>query len=306
MKFLSFMGRASSSSTKRSQDLRDFKDLSNHESFSVTRFRNLMTRWHVEHLFSRFVSDLSPDQRAIYTESAIGQMELLLASQSTPSEMVPHARLLTVLEDAPQLRKAALEVIESSEYPKMMALEDRSVLNPVWNAITLSGTQDIRSITDRLRGHMFLAVAEPPGMNPHLYCYRSDRWNAYLLPFFKHEHATRRPAAPHLLVEEHVARRYRSHAVHTKKFVVSVKRNEEHPDEWWLYVFEFYNLILPEDFKFSDNHRWLDLERLSDPYYREAAVNGDIIRAIRSYFGTGLHGLERSPIKFNEALFGDS
>jgi glycosyltransferase involved in cell wall biosynthesis len=253
-------------------------------------------------------TDLSAERESAVSTNSDGEETLgqTGGGEKHSTAVDPHDRLLAVLADTPRLHTAALEVLYSPKYPRMMALEDRLVQNPVWNGNALAATTENRSISDRLRGHMFLAVAEPLGMNPHLYCYRSDRWNAYLLPFFKHEYENGRAASPHLAAEEHVARRYFSHAIPTSKFVVSVKRNEEHPEEWWLYAFEFYNLILPADFQFSDNHRWLDLERLSNPDYREAAVNGDVIRTIRSYFGTGLHGLERSPVTINEVFLGDS
>ena len=178
-----------------------------------------------------------------------------------------------------------------------MSLGDRLVPNPVW----AKAVPSIRPISDRLRAHMFLAVAEFKGKHPHLYCYKSERWDAYLIPFFKHDSEASGASTPAESLKNHVATRYRSHATKTGKNLVSVKQNQEHPEEWWLYAFEFHNLILPVDFEFSTNHRWIDLERLSDPRFREAAVNGDVIRAIRSHFGTGLAKLERSPTRISGA-----
>lgn len=215
-----------------------------------------------------------------------------------------NSKLLAILEDAPKLRTAAHEVISSTNYPRIMSVGDRLVPNPVWNYRNMPITTHIRPISDRLRGHMFLVVAQPAGMKPHLYCYRSERWGAYLLPFFKHVDGSDGATPPSLAVDEHVARHFHSRVIPTGKFMVSVKINEEHPDEWWLYAFEFYSLVLPENFEISERHRWLDLERLSDPKHREAIVNGDLVRAIRSHFGTGLHGLERSPVTLNGARFG--
>jgi hypothetical protein len=213
--------------------------------------------------------------------------------------------LLGVLAETPKLQRAASNVLAHADYPRIMSLDDRLVPNPVWRADD-TATSGRQPISDRLRGHMFLMVAEPPWGSPCLYCYWSERWGAYLLPFFKHLGPLDTSRSSASTLKAHVKARYQSTARKLGMQIVSVKRNQEHPDELWLYAFEFYNVVLKDDFKLGDGNRWLDLERLSDPHHREAAVNGDILRAIRSSYGTGLHGLKRSNVDFDRASFGDT
>jgi hypothetical protein len=152
---------------------------------------------------------------------------------------------------------------------------------------------------------MFLAVTEAERKRPLLYCYWSERWQAYLLPFLMHQNDINGNFNAKDYVSTYVKHQYRSTARATGKFVVSVKQNQEHPTEYWLYAFEFYSLVLPEEFSSKGPCRWLDLDRLSDPKYPEAKINGDVIRAIRAYWGTWLDNLERSAVSVQWSLFGD-
>ena len=158
-------------------------------------------------------------------------------------------------------------------------------------------------LANRLRGHMFLSVAQPTGKKPLLKCYYADSWKANLIPFLKHP----KDGQPYLeAVQAHAHSHYQAVVRPTGKAIISIKRNERFKNELWLYCFEFYNLILPNHYRADLDHRWLDLDRLSEDGSSEASVNGDIARALREHFGTGFHGLERSNIVLEGLNLGDS
>lgn len=202
--------------------------------------------------------------------------------------------LVSIFKDSPDLLSAAKSVLSAPDFPRSMVVNGRIVPNPAAQASVadLAATGVVR---ERLRGHMFLIVADDRLNHPKLYCYRSERWDAYLLPFYRHPESATDTSASNLLVS-HVAGKYGSTPVKTGRWCVSVKQNAEHPDELWLYGFEFYSVVVPKGFTLPSGHAWLDLERLADPKFREAQVNGDVIRAVKTSFSIGLHDLQRSDV----------
>lgn len=204
-----------------------------------------------------------------------------------------HNGILNSLSDTPEILSAAKQVLNASDFPRSMALSDRLVPNPTWDPGAIP-MQDRPIVTDRLTGQMFLAVCQPAGQRPHLLCYWSPNWGAYFLPFYKPDSnpvgTTELPRA----LSEHVKKTYGGIAHSQDKFFVSIKKNEELKNECWLYAFEFYNLILPKDYQLPENYKWMTFDRLTDPEFPEAKLNGDVLKAIRSYFSKGMHNLERS------------
>lgn len=213
--------------------------------------------------------------------------------------------IVSSLDGSPHLQSWAIEVLSAPQYPIMMSLCNGGHLvpNPAWQTPGLDDAAKSLPLTNCLRGHMFLSVVHPPGNHPHLKCYFAERWGANLVPFFKHP----REREDYLeAVQEHARDHYEAEIHPTGKAVISVKRNEQYKGELWLYCFEFFNLVLPHNYRSSEDHRWLNLERLSDENYPEAHVNGDIIRALREHFGTGFHGVMQSRIDSAELKLGDS
>lgn len=243
--------------------------------------------------------------RRLYPQIADQATQALLpqeASVSLPPEPGDAARLaedennlLAALRDTPALMTAARRVLESPDYPRKMFTRDKLIPNPAWDYAD-ENTTARRPIANCLRAHMFLIIAEPPRQIPLIYCYWSQRWEAFLLPFFKHAHELGDAKQAQRALQRHSRDHYGAACRPTERYMVSVKQNREHPKEWWLYAFQFHGVVPAKSFAPSKRHEWLSLERLTDTHYPEARVNADVVRAIRDCFGTGLHDLPRSGI----------
>jgi len=224
-----------------------------------------------------------------------------------PEEAVSHAdrylpSLLQPFAGSASLEAEVRKVLDDDEFPTMMSHGSGALVpNPVWGleaaGLPLLGPR----VRDAIRGQMFLAVADLPSGKPGIYCYWSERWQSYLFPFRKDDERSDEMRAGKII--QHSRDRYFCDAVELGKRVISVKRNQEHLTEMWLYCFEFFSITMGDGFNGRANHCWVDLDRLSDTRHREARVNGDIIRAIRRHFSAGLHGLPRSSIDWSVARF---
>jgi nucleoside phosphorylase len=223
-----------------------------------------------------------------------GSITKRLGATHSFTDRLAHPNFLDVLAEKPHLLQGAKELLENDAFPAVMIVDGRPMTNPSWAGKSAELFKDAK-VTERLRGHMFLIAKDEERNHPGLYCYRSDKWGAYLFPFYKHPDPA---VAPQDLVTarlfEHVRTRYLSEPIATKHYMISIKENQEYKGELWLYAFEFYSVVVPADFQLTQSHAWLDLERLADPRFREVSVNGDVIRAIKSCFGVGLHDLPRS------------
>lgn len=213
--------------------------------------------------------------------------------------------LVSAFAGSPSIEEDVRSVLEADQFPRSMSYgRGHLVPNPVWDFEGSDLPPVGERVTDAFRAQMFIAVADLPSGKPGIYCYWSERWQCYLFPFRKDDDTQDEERAKKVL--HHSRERYFCDAVNLDKRVVSVKRNQEHIREMWLYCFEFHSITMGNGFNGRSNHCWMDLDRLSDPQHREAQVNGDIIRAIRRHFSAGLQILPRSIVDWEVARFDDS
>lgn len=188
----------------------------------------------------------------------------------------------------PEIRDAARRVLLAPEFPRMMAVSSIDVLvpNPVWVAEKSNAPMPL--LTGMLHGETHLVSRRVPGAHPQILCYWSVGWKAFLLPFMN-------KARPKPVFEDTISTPAPPTITNTGEFVVSVKRHQEFPNEMWLYIFEFLDVVYPDDavLHSEEKYAWLEMDRLTERTAREANINSDVVRALRT-FGVPLRGLTPS------------
>jgi hypothetical protein len=218
-----------------------------------------------------------------------------------------------------EIRECVIRVLSHPDYPRMMAVSDKLVRNPLWNLIPKQRRLKMQRL-HQLDGpspptimhlDMLLIRRNNEQGRGELYTYFSNDWGTNLIhfrPWLPEDDPKRRTE----MISKKLAKYCDGSASSVRatplpgKYAVSLKPHPKYGD-LILYVFEFCSVVFsskPNILGESENvhgkekpaRLWFDLDSLRTD--RSAcAVNADVIRAIHELFSVSLGNL---PISFIE------